>query len=76
VTFDIPVNGEFPVVSEAEWHSAHPTLVNRFAPFCAEAVKGAGVGGADSLIATEKLIRSEANSLPTPVDDQPTATWK
>src|SRR5262249_42239644 len=57
--FDIPVNLDNPVVSEEEWHSAHPTFSNSSAPCSAAVLGGAGCGGAESRMKAAKFTTSD-----------------
>src|SRR5882757_7419687 len=65
----MPVNCDRAVVRLREWHCTQPTLSNSDDPFCAEADKAAGVGGAASRMNAAKLIKSEdiVDAVPTVV---------
>src|ERR1700722_11325881 len=47
------------VVSDVEWHSAHPTLLNKLLPFGAADACGAGCGGADNRAKIAKFTTSD-----------------
>src|SRR5262245_49975615 len=64
----MPVNLDGPVVKVGVWHRAHPTVLNNFAPFCAEDVNGAGAGGADRRMNQPTVIISADSSLAVPFE--------
>ena len=67
MTLDIPVYGERVVCNVGVWHIAHPIDPKSACPAWAEAVSGAGVGGADSLANAAKFTMSELMSEAEPV---------
>src|SRR5271170_569311 len=69
VTFDIPVNGEAPVVRVGEWHRLQPMVLNTVAPFRVDAVDGADAAGAERRMNAAKFTMSDAisDAVPTVV---------
>src|SRR5271169_4923667 len=55
----MPVNGDFPVVSDAEWQLPQPTLVKRLSPVCAADDRVAGAGGAERRMKAAKFTVSD-----------------
>src|SRR5262249_55452549 len=71
VTFDMPVNGDAPVLSVGVWHRAQPMLLNNAWPFCAEVESGAGIGGDDRRMKMANILVSE---LALPLSESPGGT--
>ena len=69
----MPVNFDIPVVNVAVWQRAQPTLLNRLAPFRAEADMAAGRGGSESRMKAAKFTRSDdiCAAVPSAVVDDP-----
>src|ERR1700690_3439026 len=63
----MPVNGDDPVVSEVEWQSAQPILLNRLEPFCVDGDCGPGVAGAESRMNAAKFTMSDDISDAVPI---------
>src|ERR1700722_20185608 len=55
----MPVYGEAAVVSDGEWQSAQPTVVNRSWPFFSDGEAVVGVGGPDSRMNAAKFTVSD-----------------